>query len=44
MNRKCPSELQRGTHPSDDGSSGPAQRHQQEGEQNGPEAHDSNRH
>ena len=30
------------THPSDDGSSGPAQRHQQEGEQNGAEAHDSN--
>lgn len=32
------------THPSDDGSSGPAQRHQQEGEQNGPEAHDNSRH
>lgn len=31
------------THPCDDGSSGPAQRHQQEGEQHGPEAHDSNR-
>lgn len=32
------------THPCDDGSSGQAQRHQQEGEQHGPEAHDSNRH
>lgn len=32
------------THPCDDGSSGQAHRHQQEGEQHGPEAHDSNRH
>lgn len=37
QNSKCE------THPCDDGSSGPAQGHQQEGEQHGPEAHDSNR-